>query len=280
VSHARLQGRKVFYKSTSFGPVLSDTFKDLPKDNNPISSGVDGSDSGVKLSTPSLPLDSSKSYAVHLDGYPLRTPARRPLLLPTETLAAAIAHEWSYQKDYIEPTYMPLTTLASTAVDQIHGSGEAAAVANCLGYFRGDTVCYYAPEIERGLRRRQEAEWEKVHSWAEVHLGPLDVRRGISLGALNHPAATLEKAERELESLSFWELTVVQSLSQETKSLLLPLALLKGAVTVEEAINASRVEEEVQIENWGCVEGGHDMDRLNIGVGCKAGKAFLDFLKA
>ena len=120
----------------------------------------------------------------------------------------------------------------------------------------------------------------QVHEWAEGFLGPLDVRRGISLGPLKHPPSTLERATEELENMSFWQLTVVQSLSQETKSLLLPLALLNEAVTVEEAINASRVEEEVQIENWGCVEGGHDMDRLNIGVGCKAGKAFLDFLEA
>ena len=30
-----------------------------------------------------------------------------------------------------------------------------------------------------------------------------------------------------------------------------------------EAIEASRLEEEFQLEIWGVVEGGHDMDRLN-----------------
>ena len=35
---------------------------------------------------------------------------------------------------------------------------------------------------------------------------------------------------------------------------------------MEEAIAAARVEEEAQIEEWGLVEGGHDLDQLDIKV--------------
>jgi len=37
-------------------------------------------------------------------------------------------------------------------------------------------------------------------------------------------------------------------------------------LTVDQAIAAARVEEEAQIEEWGLVEGGHDLDQLDIRV--------------
>jgi hypothetical protein len=37
-------------------------------------------------------------------------------------------------------------------------------------------------------------------------------------------------------------------------------------VTLDQCIAASRLEEEFQVEIWGVVEGGHDMDRLNNAV--------------
>ena len=37
-------------------------------------------------------------------------------------------------------------------------------------------------------------------------------------------------------------------------------------LTLEQIKAASRIEEEFQVEIWGLVEGGHDMDRLNNSV--------------
>lgn len=41
------------------------------------------------------------------------------------------------------------------------------------------------------------------------------------------------------------------------------LAVLHGKMNVEDACTASRLEEESNVENWGLVEGGHDVDRAN-----------------
>lgn len=41
------------------------------------------------------------------------------------------------------------------------------------------------------------------------------------------------------------------------------LAVLYGKMSVEDACTASRLEEESNVENWGLVEGGHDIDRAN-----------------
>ena len=61
----------------------------------------------------------------------------------------------------------------------------------------------------------------------------------------------------------------------ECKSLVIALALVGRFINFEQAKVASRIEEEFQIEIWGVVEGGHDMDRLNNSVTCSSVDAFM-----
>ena len=65
----------------------------------------------------------------------------------------------------------------------------------------------------------------------------------------------------------------------ECKSLVIALALVCRQINYEQAKIASRIEEEFQIEIWGTVEGGHDMDRLNNSVACSAVDAFMNAYK-
>ena len=62
----------------------------------------------------------------------------------------------------------------------------------------------------------------------------------------------------------------------ECKSLVIALALVGRFINFQQAKVASRVEEEFQIDIWGVVEGGHDMDRLNNAVTCSAVDAFMN----
>src|SRR5258707_9752397 len=58
-------------------------------------------------------------FALLLDGKTARTPARKPLTLPSRALARAIAAEWDGQESDIDPAKMPLTRLANLAIDRI-----------------------------------------------------------------------------------------------------------------------------------------------------------------
>ncbi len=49
-------------------------------------------------------------------------------------------------------------------------------------------------------------------------------------------------------------------------------------LTLEQAKVASRLEEEFQVEIWGVVEGGHDMDRLNNSINLAAASTFFSQL--
>jgi ATP synthase F1 complex assembly factor 2 len=47
---------------------------------------------------------------------------------------------------------------------------------------------------------------------------------------------------------------------------------------VQEAMAAARLEEDVQVEEWGAVEAGHDLDEADIGTRIAAPSVFLRLL--
>lgn len=60
--------------------------------------------------------------------------------------------------------------------------------------------------------------------------------------------------------LDRWQLTAIEQLTTSSKSIVLAAAALQQRLTVEEAIAAARLEEDFQLEDWGMVEAGHDLD--------------------
>ena len=66
-------------------------------------------------------------WEVVLDDRPVRTPGKKPLILPTEALAKAIAAEWDAQEDQIDPNTMPLTRAANSAIEKVAPQFDAVA---------------------------------------------------------------------------------------------------------------------------------------------------------
>lgn len=54
---------------------------------------------------------------------------------------------------------------------------------------------------------------------------------------------------------------------------------LQGHLDLAQALQAARVEEEFQIDRWGLVEGGHDVDQANAKVQLAAPSLFLRLLR-
>ena len=55
---------------------------------------------------------------------------------------------------------------------------------------------------------------------------------------------------------------------------------LQGYLTVDQAIVGARVEESFQIEEWGLVEGGHDIDIADTKARVAAPAVFMRLLKS
>ena len=127
-----------------------------------------------------VPLDPD-GYGVALDGRRVRTPAGRPLALPSRALAAAVADEWAGQGETVEPRTMAMMTLSATALDRVAPrAGEVAA--EIARYGETDLLCY-RDAAGGELARRQNAAWQPVLDWlAATHGAKLTTARGRDAG--------------------------------------------------------------------------------------------------
>ena len=82
-------------------------------------------------------------YAVLLDDRGIKTPAKTPLIVPTRKLAKAIAGEWQAQDGEIDPSLMPFTRLANSALDKVTPQ-HRDVTAYLAEYGGSDLLCYRA----------------------------------------------------------------------------------------------------------------------------------------
>jgi len=185
---------------------------------------------------------------IALDGKPVKTPAKLPLVVPTGALAEAIAEEWRQQSETINPHAMPLTKLANTAIDRI-APDHHPALQEIVDYAGSDLVCYRADRPPE-LVARQKAAWDPVIDWA---LTALDAPFEQVTGVTHHlqPPEALRAVAIAIEGCSPFEIAALHNLTTLTGSAILSLMLFRQAIGEEEAWRAAHVDEDYQIEQWG-----------------------------
>ena len=187
-------------------------------------------------------------FAIMLDGRPVRTPGRRMLAVPSRALAEAIAAEWRAQGDRVEPRSMPLTRLASTALDLV-GQRRPAIVDEIAAYAGTDLVCYRA-DAPAELAARQHAAWQPLLDWAAARYGAaLVVTQGVV--PRPQPPEALAALRRAVEAYDDMALVALHAATAAAGSLIVALALLDGRIDAAEAFAASQLDETFQIEAWG-----------------------------
>jgi len=185
-------------------------------------------------------------FAVSVAGKALQTPDKKPLRVPTNALAEAIATEWQANAKY-NPAKMPLTSLAYTAIDRI-GSQKEAIVEVLMVYIDTDTLSYRASSEK--LAKQQEDQWDPVLEWASSFLGAAwESTTGVM--PLTQSQELHKTIEKYLLSLSPMHLAAACILSSGFSSLVLAFAVLENHLSAEDAFLLSRLEEEFQAETWG-----------------------------
>src|SRR5262245_60300332 len=187
-------------------------------------------------------------WGILLDGKPLRSPAKRPFVLPTEALASAIAEEWQAQGEEVDPRTMPLMQLAATAIDRLADDRDGLA-AETAGYGNSDLICYRAEEPPALVRRQAEA-WQPLIAWAaERYDVALNVTTGIV--SVEQPPHALATFRRVLEACDLFALTALAAMTSSAGSLVIALALAEGRLSADEAADAALLDEMFQAEKWG-----------------------------
>lgn len=202
----------------------------------------------VSITTNPVP-DGAITYGLALDGKAVKTAQHNALRVPVHALAAAMAREWQAQDTHILLSVMPLTRLAMAAQDCPPTALERIKSA-ITAYGGHDLICYYAAHPEN-LKRRQEAQWHKLHAFATARYdAPLLTT--TTLASLTQPADSLKRLGAPVAALTSPLMVVaMQTLAQLSGSLVIPLAVLDEAITADEAFACAHVEEEFSRATWG-----------------------------
>jgi chaperone required for assembly of F1-ATPase len=187
-------------------------------------------------------------YAITLDGKPIKTPGKRDLLVPSGALAAAIAEEWNTQETEVRTATMPLTRLATTAVDRV-ATQRDAIIRQTANYAATDLVCYRATHPP-ALAARQQAVWQPLIDWAVLRYdAPLSVTTGVI--PTKQSATSLRAFAAAVAEQDDFALTALHVATAACGSLVVGLALIEGHLDAEEAFALSQLDESFQIEAWG-----------------------------
>jgi chaperone required for assembly of F1-ATPase len=189
-------------------------------------------------------------HVVHLDDKPVRTPARRLLAAPTLPLAQALAAEWDAQRDQIDPANMPLTRLANAIIDGV-ADAPGPVRAEIEKYLASDLLFYRASSPQE-LRERQARQWDPILRWAKSALGA-DLKTGEGIVHIAQPAAALHAASIAIPE-DAWRLGALNVLTTLTGSALIALAVLRDELSIDAAWLAAHVDEDWNMEQWGCDE--------------------------
>ena len=185
---------------------------------------------------------------VLLDGRPVRTPMKQVLEVPGAALAEAIAGEWEAQKEEIDPSAMPLTAFACTAIDRA-GLQREDLEKQLLAYGANDLLCYWAERPDR-LVERQRQHWQALLDWCEERHG---ARLAVAAGILHQPQP--EEGQKALkaavEAMDVFRLAALSVTVAATGSLVIGLALVDGHINSEKAFENAELDATFQIEHWG-----------------------------
>ncbi|GMY13196.1 ATP synthase mitochondrial F1 complex assembly factor 2 [Fagus crenata] len=221
--------------------------------------------------------DDGIGWTVMLDYRTLKTPSNRPLKLPTLPLAKAIAAEWEYQEtDGIRPFTMPLMKLACTALERVPLT-RPKVIEQLMKKFNQDLVFCRAPEdnvLTRGVHERQVDKIDPILDWVESEFGFKPVVYSCFFGGKQEDGL-IKAIENILKKTDDCELAAIDALASAAHSLVIAVGIFRGKLQIEEAIELIRLEEDLQVDKWGLVEGGHDLDIADLRVQISSAAVFL-----
>ncbi|WP_109357590.1 ATP12 family chaperone protein [Sphingorhabdus sp. EL138] len=189
------------------------------------------------------------SFAIHLDGRPVKTPARNPLHLPASQLAEAIAEEWAAQGEEIDPATMPLTALAQGALDQVTHERERI-VGRIAAFSDSDMLYYRGDDSQQALADHQAEKWDPLLDWARTRY---DISFVLTRGIMHKSQSeqTIARLSEAVEAQDDFTLAAMLSLVGLAGSLVAILALIEGAYDTDALWPLMNLEELWQEEQWG-----------------------------
>lgn len=186
-----------------------------------------------------------KGYEIHLDGKPVKTPGGALLTVSSPKMADLMAAEWAAQDKNIIPDSMPVTQIFMTMIDRVTPGRKAIETA-VGAYLDTDLLCYRASDPPPVVTA--QARWRDPWlSWFRDKFGiNLAVTTGLS--ALRQPTSAHDAVKIYIRGLDDLRLTILQIVVAASGSLVLGLAFINSALTVDELMVAVYAEEDIKAD--------------------------------
>jgi chaperone required for assembly of F1-ATPase len=191
-------------------------------------------------------------WTVELDSKPVRVPGGAKLSLPSERLAQAVAAEWQEAGGAVggKMTYddLPLTRLAGTAQERV-SVARAAVVEEIARYAESDLLCYRA-EHPAALVSAQQEQWQPWLDWVARETGA----RLLVTSSISHipqPDDALATLAAQIAVHDSYRLAALGVLVPSFGSVVLGLAVARGALAAAEAHEIATLDERHQASLWG-----------------------------
>ncbi|CAM1645330.1 ATP12 family chaperone protein [Bartonella apis] len=188
-------------------------------------------------------------FSVVLDGKTVKTPARHKLVLPNRALAEIVAHEFSSQRQTIDPAKMPVTRLVNSILDGVVDNMDV--VRHDILEFAGNDMLFYRADSPKELVERQHHHWDPVLDWIRKDYG---ARFMLTEGVMfvKQPDDSISTIGEVLEAIeSPYVLAALHSITTLCGSALIALSVWKGKISLTEAWEIAHLDEDWTIEHWG-----------------------------
>lgn len=187
-------------------------------------------------------------WQVTLDGRGLKTVKGSPQLLPTRSLAEALASEWDIEGEELDPRAFPLRDMADYAID-IVASDREALVAKLIAYADTDTLLYRADPGEPLFARQQEV-WEPILTAFEASHG-VTLKRVSGIIHTAQDEAALATLRARMDAFDPFTLAALETMTSLAASLTIGLSALEPGADPLALWQAASLEEEWQADQWG-----------------------------
>lgn len=218
--------------------------------------------------------EATGGFIVRLDAHELKTPAKKPLILPTAALAQHVADEWQAQESDIDSYTMPTMRLVATALDRVAEVPEETALA-FAAYGMSDLLCYRAENPDKLVKKQADA-WDPILDWATSRF---DMSFEVTQGILPiHQPADNEARLLAIAGEDVFRLTGLAHMAASLGSAILAIAVDEAHIDAEGAYQLAFLDDLYQIDEWGADE--EAVDRLDqIALDIRHASSYLSALK-
>ena len=187
-------------------------------------------------------------FSIRLDGRPVRTPAKRALVVPTEVMAQRIGQEWDAQVEAVEPKSMPWTRSANAAIDKV--ADQTDEVKGYLAGYADTDLLLYRAEGPDALVARQSTHWDPILDWIAEKYG---VRLVQTTGVMpvSQASEALSVLANAMDDMSVFQITGFHDLVTLSGSFSLALATVERQRDPGTIWDLACLDEAWQIEQWG-----------------------------